>query len=552
MKLTSLLALFALSVSPGLAAPLAAQDLCEGNGYGGAYISVGPAYLGGNFVHDIGSPNAAGTFAVFSYSDGFQETVHPTIGPLCLNVFSSAYGIIVLPVDATGNLHFSIALPNIPSWVSLAPFYSNVVTFEGGQWSMSKTVPLWFENPNSWSAVSPMSEGRMYHTATNLGADGYDNRIKVLVAGGGPGTTSVPQATDTTELFDPLSRTFAAGPTMAVERTAHTATRLDDGRVLLVGGIDSAGVANTTCELYDRATDTLTVTGSLSSPRSGHTATLLDDGRVLVTGGFADYQNPQTEWIAALNTAQDTAEIFDPATGTWSPVAQPMASKRAGHTATKLQDGKVLLVCGINGGGDGVALIGSLGSNQVPFYTPTVELFDPATETFSAQAPLHVPVLFGTIGGGRAFHGASVLPNGDVLVTGGIYAGGQYYEALSTIDAQVWNGTEWELRSPLPTPMAWHSQLTLRSGKVLVSAGLNSLASGIQTKVFTGLHDGTTLVGQNPPGLNPGLPGGGTLEIRGAMSATMLHDGSVLFLGGTTDGAQTTTLASGYVYTPAP
>ena len=202
--LLGLLGPFALTL---LTAPAAAQDLCEGNGYGEAYISVGPAYLGGSFKHDIGSPNAGSGFAIFSYSDGFQETVHPTIGALCLNVFSPAYGIIVLPTDPSGNLSFSIGLPAIPSWVTLSPFYSNVATFEGGQWSLSKTVPLWFENPNSWTPVSPMSMGRMYHTATNLGADGYDNRIKIFVAGGGDGTVSLPTATATTELFDPLSRT---------------------------------------------------------------------------------------------------------------------------------------------------------------------------------------------------------------------------------------------------------------------------------------------------------------------------------------------------------
>jgi hypothetical protein len=389
----------------------------------------------------------------------------------------------------------------------------------------------------------------MYHTATNLGADGKDDRIKILVAGGGAGPVALPTATATTEIFDPLSRTFSPGPTMSVERTTHTATRLDDGRILLVGGIDSVGVAHTSCEIYDRATDSLVATGSMSAPRSGHTATLLDDGRVLVTGGFADYQNPETEWAAALNTAQDSAELYDPATGVWTQVAQTMAAKRAGHSATKLLDGKVLLVCGIRGGGVGG---GIWGGNIVPSFTQTTEIFDPATETFALQDELHVPVTFGIIGGGRAFHGASLLPNGNVLVSGGIYSGGQYSEAISTIDIQVFDGVEWSLANPLPTPMAWHSQLTLRNGKVLVSAGMNSTGTTVQTKVFTGLHDGTTLIGQNPPGLNPGLPDGGTLELRSAMSATLMHDGAVLFLGGTVNGALTPALGTGYVYTPAP
>src|SRR6185295_2056461 len=99
----------------------------------------------------------------------------------------------------------------------------------------SKTVPLWFENENSWTPVSSMGTARMYHTATQLGADGKDNRIKVLIAGGGGGTVTIPTATNTTEIFDPLSRTSTPGPTMSVERATHTATRLPDGRVLLAG-----------------------------------------------------------------------------------------------------------------------------------------------------------------------------------------------------------------------------------------------------------------------------------------------------------------------------
>jgi hypothetical protein len=525
------------------ALPLAAQDICEGNGHGGAYIEVGPAYLGDFFRHDLGSPNAPNSFVVFSYSDGFQTTVHPVLGAVCLNVFSPIYGIIVLPTDATGNLHFDLFLPPLPEWVSLPPFYSNAVTFEGGAWSSSKTVPLYFENPNSWTPVSPMAEPRMYHTATYLGEDGRDNRIQVFIAGGGQGTVTIPTATSTTEIFNPLSRATSPGPDLAVERATHTATRLADGRVLIAGGLDSLGVCHASCELYDHSTGTLTPTGSMTTARAGHTATLLDDGRVLVTGGFQDYQNPATAWAAALNSAQNTAEIYDPASGTWT-AAQQMVSKRAGHSATKMLDGRVLVVNGVNGGGVATPFGGI-----VPFFTHTVELFDPSTGAFTQVADLRVPMLFGP-GGGRAFHGASLLSDGRVLVTGGNYTGGQNSEAISTVDAQVFDGTQWSLVSPLPTPVAWHNQLLLRNDKVLVSGGLQATGTTLVGKAFTGLHDGTTLVGANAIGINPGLPAA-PVEFRGVMSATLMHDGAVLFYGGST-GLDTTALSSGFVYTPAP
>ena len=127
MKSGSLLLLAFLATSS------AAQDLCEGNGYGGAYIEVGPAYLGGFFSNDLGSPNAPGSFVVLSISDGFDATVHPVIGPVCLDIFSPIYQIIILPTDGAGNLHFDLFLPAIPTLVTLPPFYANAATFEGGQ-----------------------------------------------------------------------------------------------------------------------------------------------------------------------------------------------------------------------------------------------------------------------------------------------------------------------------------------------------------------------------------------------------------------------------------
>jgi hypothetical protein len=326
----------------------------------------------------------------------------------------------------------------------------------------------------------------------------------------------------------------------------HTATLLQDGRVLLAGGLDSSGVCHASCELYDRTTDTLIPTGSMTTKRSGHTATLLDDGRVLVAGGLADYQNPTTAFAAALNTAQDTAEIYDPATGVWTPVTQPMSAKRSGHTATKLLDGKVMLVAGITGG-----------SGAVPVFTNKVDLFDPATGSFSPlpNLPLVESPGFGT---GRAFHAASLLPNGDVLVTGGTYPGGTGSgEAVSTRECELWNGSAWVLQFPLPVTVAWHNQVTLDNGQVLVSGGLELTAAGItglpqllNPKAFAGIHAGATILPATPIGMNPGLPAAPP-DQRGAMSVTRLHDGSFLFLGGS-KGDSGGPLSSGYVYTPKP
>ncbi len=71
--------------------------------------------------------------------------------------------------------------------------------------------------------------------------------------------------------------------------------------------------------------------------REGHTATLLPSGKVLVAGG----------WFP-LGTSLRSAELYNPATGTWT-LIRSMRGARAFHTATLLLSGKVLVAAGVNG-----------------------------------------------------------------------------------------------------------------------------------------------------------------------------------------------------------
>ncbi len=124
----------------------------------------------------------------------------------------------------------------------------------------------------------------------------------------------------------PVSATgWSATGNMTDFRTGHTATLLNDGRVLVVGGPGA--------ELYNPTTGTWSVTGSMTTPRAWHTATRLADGRVLVAGGDG------------APSSVSSAEIYDPATGTWS-VTGSLARGRRDHTATVLTSGQVLVAGG--------------------------------------------------------------------------------------------------------------------------------------------------------------------------------------------------------------
>src|SRR5438094_7212169 len=157
-------------------------------------------------------------------------------------------------------------------------------------------------------------------------------------------------------------------------RNYHTATLLNDGRVLVAGGFYDRDLA--LAEIYDPTTKSWTQTGSLGAPRKDHTATLLPNGKVLVIGGQSEGRVLQS------------AEVYDPATGKWS-LAGFTSVPRAAHTATLLPNGLVLVAGG---------------------FTTVSELYNPATGQFTITGPMSRE---------RSYHSAVLLSNGSVLVTGG-------------------------------------------------------------------------------------------------------------------------------------
>ena len=306
--------------------------------------------------------------------------------------------------------------------------------------------------------------------------------------------------------------------------------------MLITGGCDAGGVVTATCEIYDHTTGTLSPAASMGSGRIGHSATLLNDGRVLVAGGLADYQNADTNLAFVLTSAQDSAELYDPATNMWAPAINSMASVRSGHTAELLADGRVLLISGIDGG-----FTNPVGTD-VPTFTQTCDVFDPATDGFSAVAPIPI---------GRAFHATSTLGGGDILVTGGLITAGAFGEALATNTCYRFNGTGWSLTGSLPVGVAFHSQGTTDAGDAVVSGGYIGDFVTLIASDSSGSHDGFNFTVGAPLGTNVGLPGASSSP-RGSHTLTRLWDGSFLLLGGfnSPDTSTLIVLDDGFVYTP--
>jgi len=179
--------------------------------------------------------------------------------------------------------------------------------------------------------------GRWGCTATLL------NDGTVLIAGGRDAENVFDAfPLNNAELFNPATGTFTATGAMTDFRYGHTAALLNSGKVLLAGGTNGNSLQD--AELFDPAAKTFSATGNMSSPRANHTATLLNDGTVLVAGGFSFFPAPGGSFA--------TAEIFDTVTNMFTPTGR-MGTPRSLHTATRLNDGRVLITGGDSNGNPG-------------------------------------------------------------------------------------------------------------------------------------------------------------------------------------------------------
>lgn len=290
----------------------------------------------------------------------------------------------------------------------------------------------------SWSPAGDLLDGRFGHAATLLSHP----KPRVLVAGGSNGSTPLASA----ELFDPSSDGWSSTGSMNTARHGHTATRLRDGRVLVVGGGDGTG-ALASAELYEPVEGTWSYTGSMATARENHTATLLPGGEVLVAGG-GDHT------CATGCGPHASAELYDPAAGTWTPVSS-MGSPRLNHEAILLRTGQVLVV----GGYDGSCSPESCGRGV----WASAELYDPASGTWSST---------GAMSTGRAAHTLTSLRGGRVLVAGG----GKNDNSDCVALAEIYDpgaGT-WTVTGSMATARCGHTSVLLRDGSVLVVGGGSS------------------------------------------------------------------------------
>ena len=326
-----------------------------------------------------------------------------------------------------------------------------------------------------------INQFRIWHSSTTLD-DG-----SVLIAGGirEQSASSLDISVDTAELYYPASGRFVfTEGVMGSCRASHTATLLNDETVLIVGG----GDPDETAELYIPTSKSFEPpTGQMSENRiGGHAATLLKDGTVLVTGGANDDGN-----------VLDTVEIYNPQTGTFSGTSGSMTTPRTSHTATMLNDGRVLIA----GGSPDMEIKNPLDS---------AELYYPETRTFQK--------LDSRMSSARTLHKAIAFEDGSVFIAGGRDSQSQVLSSTETFDPV--SGKFQNMSPEMSKPRIYHAITMLRDGRVLITGG-NS-----------GSND-------TNPGFEVFDPSSGRFTAEGYMQlprfghgASLLPSGSVIVTGG--------------------
>ncbi len=300
---------------------------------------------------------------------------------------------------------------------------------------------------------------------------------------------------------------FIASGSMTDSRIFHSGNLLDTGQVLIAGGSQIAGTLDS-AEIYDPATGIFTATaGAMSQARYHHTATLLSDNTVLVAGG----DNGGGLLVA---TALISAELYDPATNKFTSPGD-MFSPRTWQTATKLQDGKVLVAGGSPAVDSAIDPTTGTGTGLPIGALPSAELYDPKSKQFVGNP--------GAMNDARTEHAAAFIKGctcsaeNQVLLAGGIDASGT---TLTSAELFKESDNSFTVTGSMNVARHNHTATTLKDGRVLITGGVdNSLSVQDSAEIFNPKSGVFTLTAP----MN---------RARAFHSAQLLDDGQVLIAGG--------------------
>jgi len=283
------------------------------------------------------------------------------------------------------------------------------------------------------------------------------------------------------DFFDESAQTFSVVQGLAPQRVGYSATLLNDGKILVVGGLDPQCPSKKTL-LFDRNGSNVKAGPDTICGHGIHTATVLKDGRVLIAGGSI-----------SDDLSSDCGELYDPAANRFQTTAGKLNVSRLRDAAIMLPDGSVLIAGGAHSSG---GLDHALNS---------AELFDPTSGHFTfTKGRMHAK---------RDDLSAVLLDNGTVLIAGG-------YDDQTNVShsAEVFNPATSSFKLLKGRiPISVYHLVRLKDGKVLMAGEDHRVV------IF------------DPARATFTVAPGKMAETRTVYSATLLDDGRVLFAGGRGD-----------------
>lgn len=367
------------------------------------------SYAGGVLGADLYYNVASDPFEIFGVAPSL------TTGPTPLSIFDPSdprvldvgldllvfWSIGVLDADGLGT--FQYPLPADAALAGLV-LHAQAISAPGAttlvdELSNSVQLELALEGTSIPTLGTPLFPRRL-HSGTLLAGSG-----SILLAGGAVPSSfggGNPVIRSDAEIYEAQTGTFHGPIPMPGPRALHTATPLQDGRVLLLGGVTNGSNVLASGVLYDPASAAFTPVPPMAGPRVLHSATRLADGRVLVVGGSATYDashpigfgQPGSLSVPALKLSQ----LYDPGTNSWSS-GPLLGAGLTAHQAVLLDDGRVLIMGGF-----------AFPTGAPPHTALKAFLYDPAANQFLPAGDLTAPV---------CFHSAVKTMEGNVLVAGG-------------------------------------------------------------------------------------------------------------------------------------
>lgn len=279
---------------------------------------------------------------------------------------------------------------------------------------------------------------------------------------------------------------------MLINRSGHTSTLLNDNRMLITGGSGTTGY-NNTAEIFNPTTKSWSFTATpMSSGKHLHSATLLRDGRVITVGGYLN------------GNTITTVEAYNATSNTWN-VLTPLPVAKRGHTATLLSDGRLLIA-------------GGAGPNKDAF------IYDPDDNTWINAGQLSII---------RNNSKSFLLNDGRVILIGG--------DTIARCTAEIWSPStnSWLIKQPIYCREA-HSAVQLVDGRLFIIGGFGNIQGGSATYLnSTEFYD---------PVADTWTIGPSMITPRASFAAASLNDGRVLVVAGSN---LTGNLASSEIYTPS-